>query len=283
MLAGAAAGGIGSGSWQGAWQGALSGALFYGAGSFAGNQGWAEGSIGRAAAHAVAGCISASAAGGSCGSGALSAGFAEGVGGRLKFDSFAANLTTRMVIGGTASVLGGGEFANGAKTAAFGYLFNELAHLTTMEQRGYPTTRHEKFQWDLDKLLGPSSITADGCIQTGGPALCFTPAAIEGVGVKLVGALSAEGKALLTANPIGSALKGDSAHLAATFMREEAAVNGTHFAITGGDGVTRTLTQVPGGLNGIAGRYEYIVDSLNNLTHQMFVRGGSINGIPIKP
>jgi hypothetical protein len=32
------------------------------------------------------------------------------------------------VIGGTASVLGGGKFANGAQTAAFGYLFNSLAH-----------------------------------------------------------------------------------------------------------------------------------------------------------
>jgi hypothetical protein len=32
------------------------------------------------------------------------------------------------VIGGTASVLGGGTFANGAQTAAFSYLFNECAH-----------------------------------------------------------------------------------------------------------------------------------------------------------
>ena len=96
-------------------------------------------------------------------------------------------------------------------------------------------------------------------------------------------ALSVEGKALLTANPIGSALKADPAHRAATFMREEAAASGTNFAITGGDGVTRTLTQVPGGFNWVAGRYEYIVDSLNNLTHQMFVRGGSINGNPIRP
>ena len=66
-------------------------------------------------------------------------------------------------------------------------------------------------------------------------------------------------------------------------MREEAAANGTNFAIVGRDGVTRTLTQVPGELNGVTGRFEYIVDSLKNLTHQMFVRGGSINGIPIKP
>jgi hypothetical protein len=32
------------------------------------------------------------------------------------------------VIGGTASVLGGGKFENGATTAAFGYLFNCFAH-----------------------------------------------------------------------------------------------------------------------------------------------------------
>jgi hypothetical protein len=32
------------------------------------------------------------------------------------------------VLGGTASALGGGKFANGARTAAFGYLFNEAAH-----------------------------------------------------------------------------------------------------------------------------------------------------------
>jgi hypothetical protein len=32
------------------------------------------------------------------------------------------------VVGGTASVLGGGKFANGALTASFGYLFNELMH-----------------------------------------------------------------------------------------------------------------------------------------------------------
>lgn len=34
---------------------------------------------------------------------------------------------SRVVVGGGASVLGGGKFANGAATAAFGYLFNEMA------------------------------------------------------------------------------------------------------------------------------------------------------------
>jgi len=140
-VAGGAAGGFAGGLVGSGWdvkaglQGAGTALLFYGAGSFAGYQqslgyeGWGEGSLGRAAAHAVAGCIGAAAGGGSCGSGALSAGFAEGVGGRLQFDTVQANLVTRAVIGGTASVIGGGKFANGATTAAFGYLFNLLAHV----------------------------------------------------------------------------------------------------------------------------------------------------------
>jgi hypothetical protein len=95
-------------------------------------------------------------------------------------------------------------------------------------------------------------------------------------------ALSAEGRALLRARPVRSALKADAAHNAATFVREEAARTGTHFKLIGGDGVERTLTQIPGELNGQAGRFEYIVEK-EDLTHQMFVRGGTINGVPIKP
>ncbi|WP_282611298.1 polymorphic toxin-type HINT domain-containing protein [Pelagibius sp. Alg239-R121] len=88
------------------------------------------------------------------------------------------------------------------------------------------------------------------------------------------------GKDLLNAEPVGSALKGDKHHNAATFMRKDAANNGTHFKITGGDGVVRDLTQIQGNLNGVPGRYEYIVEGGNRLTHQRFVEGGTINGIP---
>jgi hypothetical protein len=38
------------------------------------------------------------------------------------------NVVVRAAIGGLASVAGGGKFGNGAVTAAFGYLFNDLAH-----------------------------------------------------------------------------------------------------------------------------------------------------------
>ena len=90
------------------------------------------------------------------------------------------------------------------------------------------------------------------------------------------------GKALSVAEPVGSALKSDAIHRSASFVRGQAAKNGAHFQIVGGDGVTRTLTQIPGGLNGQAGRFEYIVDG-SKLTHQRFVSGGRINGVPNRP
>jgi RHS repeat-associated protein len=101
-----------------------------------------------------------------------------------------------------------------------------------------------------------------------------------GAGAAASKALSTEGKALLNARPVGSALKADVGHNSATFMRETAAEKGVHTALTGGDGVTRTLTQVPGELNGNSGRFEYIVDTAGDLTHQRFVKGGGMNGIP---
>jgi hypothetical protein len=78
------------------------------------------------AGHALVGCASAVAQGGKCGPGALSAGVASSlIGGRgLSVQKLVANA----VIGGVASVAAGGNFANGAVTSAFGYLFNECAH-----------------------------------------------------------------------------------------------------------------------------------------------------------
>jgi len=46
--------------------------------------------------------------------------------------SFESKLIATSVLGGLASVAGGGKFANGAITAAFGYLFNQMGE----EQRG---------------------------------------------------------------------------------------------------------------------------------------------------
>jgi len=132
-----------SGAIHGGIQGAFSGALFSAAGSMidgVGTGATIDDRFAQAALHGVVGCVTSAAGGGKCGSGALSAAFAkfaststymEGVNAAAKAGDVLARVEgtlINMVIGGTASALGGGRFANGAQTGAFSYLFNELLH-----------------------------------------------------------------------------------------------------------------------------------------------------------
>lgn len=137
LAANAAVGGfagsyVGSGwNFQAGLQGAITAAAFSGVGDLKldGFQ--------NVAAHAAVGCATSAMSGGSCGSGALAAGAGE-LGAQHMPDVFRSNkaygLVYVTVVGGTTSVLGGGKFANGAQTAAFGYLFNCLQH-QCLEQR----------------------------------------------------------------------------------------------------------------------------------------------------
>jgi RHS repeat-associated protein len=91
-------------------------------GTLAQGVGGMEGYLLGAAGHALVGCVSAIASAGNCGPAALaggisslSRGFTNGYGGF-------AGLVMNAVVGGLASVAGGGKFANGAVTAAFAYL-----------------------------------------------------------------------------------------------------------------------------------------------------------------
>lgn len=43
-----------------------------------------------------------------------------------------------------------------------------------------------------------------------------------------------------------------------------------------------TLYQLDGALNGIAGRFEWIIQD-GSITHRMFIQGGKMNGVPIIP
>lgn len=42
------------------------------------------------------------------------------------------------------------------------------------------------------------------------------------------------------------------------------------------------LYQLEGSLNGIQGRFEWIIQD-NQVTHRMFIKNGIMNGVPIKP
>jgi RHS repeat-associated protein len=124
VASGAAGGFAGSlvasgGDLKAAAQGALTGGAF----GFVGAS-WAGGSIENYAGHAVVGCASAAMGGGNCARGAASQVISKWV--TVETDRWhpAAQMAAATVAGGTTSVITGGKFANGAQTAAFGYLFN---------------------------------------------------------------------------------------------------------------------------------------------------------------
>ena len=43
-----------------------------------------------------------------------------------------------------------------------------------------------------------------------------------------------------------------------------------------------TLYQLEGSLNGVPGRFEWIIQD-GYVTHRMFIQNGTMNGVPIKP
>jgi RHS repeat-associated protein len=158
MAGGFAAGGISGGNIQSALQGAFTAALTFGVGELSGAH--AASAAGRAmtageralqvGGHALVGCASGAAAGGSCKAGAMSAGFSALAGPHLPGgDSpnfHAGNLLARMAVGAIASKVGGGKAENGALSAAFEYLFNQLAYKSERGCLFFCTTTTEGFR-----------------------------------------------------------------------------------------------------------------------------------------
>jgi len=64
------------------------------------------------------------------------------------------------IVGGTASVIGGGKFANGAKTAAMSRLFNDVAHDETAQKARAQLSKEFRASVDEARQLG-----ADGDID----------------------------------------------------------------------------------------------------------------------
>ena len=84
-------------------------------------------------------------------------------------------------------------------------------------------------------------------------------------------------KLITSAQRVGSALKDDIYHRAASWLTRSQLAQGQVFYIDNGK---RILLQVKGMLNGKNGIFEYIIDEVGNVCHQLFKAGGVINGKP---
>jgi RHS repeat-associated protein len=121
MLAGGLTGLASSGGdLQSGIVGALSAGAFTSAGaSLVGTQ--------RVFAHAVIGCLQGAASGGKCGPSAMSAAFGKITSEAMTGPPSVGQFMASVFVGGTASVIGGGKFGNGAAQGAWGYLFNAMS------------------------------------------------------------------------------------------------------------------------------------------------------------
>ncbi|WP_348734781.1 RHS repeat-associated core domain-containing protein, partial [Rheinheimera texasensis] len=136
-ITGFVSGGVATGSLRGALTGALSGAAFGSLHNWKSNLVAKGIDYGRIAAHGIVGGISSELSGGKFGHGFAAAGFTQAasqIGGEGLFIEGAESISDRAsnaikaaIIGGSASVLSGGKFVNGAITGAFSRLLNDDA------------------------------------------------------------------------------------------------------------------------------------------------------------
>ncbi len=240
--------------------GALSGGMF----AFVGAT-QVAGSFGSYAGHAITGCITSVAGGGACGSGAASA----------LFGKFATNMTggiqsdlgrgvAAVVAGGVGSVIAGGKFENGAVTAAYGYLFNELLHQgdrrEAMRRAGYKDGG-STFQADMDYAA-----ETGGCMRTAGPDICIGPGAIKGVGN--AAAKFFEGTTL--SDKVVGQMKLADNHAFPASVDGFAARYGNAFTVMDSRGNPVNMLTVNGVYNGAKGTFEYIKNQSGEIYHRYF-------------
>jgi RHS repeat-associated protein len=128
-------------------------------------------------AHALVGGVSSSLQGGKFGHGFFSAGVTKGIGGaflpggdNLSSGEIAQGTVVSAVIGGTASKISGGKFANGAQTGAFQYLFNQAGESL---KRNLATPEQAKIIQQVRALAQDAADEWDNaCAQAGGAPAC---------------------------------------------------------------------------------------------------------------
>ncbi|MGA9827111.1 MAG: hypothetical protein WBQ57_02070, partial [Rhodanobacteraceae bacterium] len=121
-LGGAASGAVQTGTFRGAVIGAFSAELGYGIG-----QAFGEGNFQSVLANATAGGVTQELNGGNFGHGFFAAGLTSYIAPQIHTGNGFEDGVSFALVGGTASVISGGKFANGAVTGAFQYAFGRVA------------------------------------------------------------------------------------------------------------------------------------------------------------
>lgn len=177
-LAGAVSGFIGSGgSLKAAVVGGITGAAFGALHGVKADTLMSSQGMKKVFLHGLTGGASSVVNGGKFGPRFMSAGFTQAVtlGGGFQalglkegaqgWDGRAQNAIAAGIVGGTASVIGGGKFANGAMTGAMSRMFNDLAHDETAKQ----TNDHQKqAKNSLNADASKGNPTVTGSVEAGG-------------------------------------------------------------------------------------------------------------------
>lgn len=200
VLAGAAAGYVSTGSLKGALVGAFSGALFHGIGdyfqSIARDHGLAAANavaekggslldqslafaenatlntaerISKVITHGIAGGVMSELNGGKFAHGFASAGFTQSFervigkigGGSQSIGAVSARVAAAAVVGGTASELSGGRFANGAVTGAFSRAFNAAQHRDITPEADLPLLEDIPYLDQFQSLAEAAAVEVD--------------------------------------------------------------------------------------------------------------------------
>jgi RHS repeat-associated protein len=217
------------------------------------------------AAHAVVGCASNASSSSNCARGAASAVVGKYVAVNTREWGGVGGFAAATIAGGATSAITGGKFADGAKTAAAGYLFNELLHYGStaeaMKRSGYADGGVSTYPNDppLESICPECNLIGMGGAVKGVYGL------VENLASKTPSLIDA----LVNAVPVGSALKTDAAHTVGTFFREEALQSGNYSTLVGADGASRIQVI----LQTVGGRFEYIYQQTKigwEMTHQFF-------------